>query len=240
MHNTVQEPLDDKQDAAEFILASLQFLSSLTNVAEALQQRSSPGDPTHLLQAFQATDLAGCVSLLYGILLLGATSRDSEPVKMLPHAVQVAKATAQLLYRLFRQDLKMVQDVLGQEGISLEFRHIASHLLWYCQSHSVEKDLLHLSIILVGYFSARHADNQAIVHSGHQPNVLQQLCSLDFPYFSQPDLKRILFPTLIAVCHENEENTNILKREMSYKLLEDFIQSPDGKESHLIKLVLSS
>ena len=54
----------------------------------------------------------------------------------------------------------MVQDVLGQEGISLEFRHIASYLLWYCQHHKEERELLHLVIILVGYFSALRPDNQ--------------------------------------------------------------------------------
>jgi hypothetical protein len=53
----------------------------------------------------------------------------------------------------------LFQEVLGQECISLEFRHIASYLLWYCQSHNVN-DLLHLTIILVGYFAARNTDNQ--------------------------------------------------------------------------------
>ena len=57
----------------------------------------------------------------------------------------------------------MVQDVLGQEGISLEFRHIASYLLWYCQHYKEERELLHLVIILVGYFSALRPDNQGTV-----------------------------------------------------------------------------
>ena len=99
---------------------------------------------------------------------------------------------------------------------------------------------MHLTIILVGYFAARHPDNQIIVQSGQQPSVLQQLCSLPFIYFSQPDLKKVLFPTLIAACEDNSENLGILSEEMSYKLLEDFIGSADGKENHLVQLVLAA
>ena len=44
--------------------------------------------------------------------------------------------TCTLLSRLVKQNLWMVQGVLAAEGISLEFRHIASYLLWYSQCHS--------------------------------------------------------------------------------------------------------
>ena len=102
------------------------------------------------------------------------------------------------------------------------------------------KALLHEIIALVGYFAARHQDNQSIVQSGHQPSVLQQLCSLPFPYFSQLELKRILFPTLLACCYENEENSAILKEEMNWQLIDDFLNSPleNGKNEHLARLVL--
>ena len=220
-------------------------------------------DPTHLLSAFQGTDLAGTVSMLYGVLLhQGSPSRFNNlgdggqpPVKLSTHTLNVVAATTKLLHRLFRQHLTTVQEVLGQEGISLEFRHIASYLLWYCQvaaqtsisDHGKDaaapqlKPLLHEVIALVGYFAARHQDNQTIVQSGHQPSVLQQLCNLPFPYFSQPELKRILFPTLLACCYENEENIAILKEEMSWQLIDDFLYSPieNGKNEHLAMLVLS-
>jgi hypothetical protein len=40
-------------------------------------------------------------------------------------------------------------------------------------------------IILVGFFTANHVDNQGIVQSGSQPSVLQQLANLPFQYFRQ-------------------------------------------------------
>ncbi|PSN55929.1 S phase cyclin A-associated protein in the endoplasmic reticulum [Blattella germanica] len=51
------------------------------------------------------------------------------------------------------------QAVLGAEGISLQFRHIASYLLWYC-AHDKEKDLLHEVVRIVGFFAVRNHDNQ--------------------------------------------------------------------------------
>ena len=43
-------------------------------------------------------------------------------------------------------------------------------------------------IELVGYFKANHPENQAIVQSGSQPSVLQQLANLPFQFFSQAEL----------------------------------------------------
>lgn len=53
----------------------------------------------------------------------------------------------------------MFQTILGAEGVSLQFRHITSYILWYC-SHDREKDLLHEVISIVGYFAVQHRDNQ--------------------------------------------------------------------------------
>jgi hypothetical protein len=52
-----------------------------------------------------------------------------------------------------------LQSVLGAEGISLQFRHIASYLLWYC-SHDKEKELLHEVVQVVGFFAVCNHENQ--------------------------------------------------------------------------------
>ena len=55
------------------------------------------------------------------------------------------------------------QSALGAEGISLEFRHIATYLIWYC-SHFVScEDLLHEIILIVGYFTILNTDNQVCI-----------------------------------------------------------------------------
>jgi len=43
--------------------------------------------------------------------------------------------------------------------MSLEFRHIGSYLLWYCQ-HLAEDDLLHELVLCIGYFCVLNRDNQ--------------------------------------------------------------------------------
>lgn len=290
--HSVLDPIDNRPEMAEFLLASLNFMSALTGCVEVfmasagkkvsggsggnptgsnsgsnrssvcdLSTQQQPvrngtaartkvitadfnNDPTHLLLTYQVTDLAGTISMLYGILLhQGAPTRDVEeaPPKLPVHTLGVVAGAAKLLHRIIRQHLTTVQEILGQEGISLEFRHIASYLIWYCQVHGA-KDLLHQVIILVGYFAAGHPDNQLIVQSGHQPSILQQLCNLPFPYFSQPELKRVLFPTLLACCHDNEENKRVLCEEMSWQLLEDFLAENNGPSSdiNLVQLVLEA
>ena len=57
-----------------------------------------------------------------------------------------------------------------------------------------------------------------ILQSGHMPSVLQQLCRLPFQYFSEKKLQAVLFPTLLACCHDNQSNRIILEKEMSYQV----------------------
>jgi len=232
----VRDPIDSSPEVAEFLLTALQLLTSLTAAIE--QQQGI--DPTHLLAALQGTELAGTVSMLYGMLLHQGrdSDRDSIPPALPQHTLAVAMETCTLLHRLVRDQHRMgqVQTVLGSEGISLEFRHIASYLLYYCQHHS-ETELLNQVIVLVGYFTANHPDNQSIVQSGSQPSVLQQLASLPFQYFSQTELKAILFPTLLSSCYNCAENSAILSQEMSWQLIDEFVESEEGKGNLLVQLV---
>ena len=65
---------------------------------------------------------------------------------------------------------------------------------------------------------------QVIIQSGQPPTVLQQLCSLPFPYFSDSSLTNILFPTLVSCCYLVDRNREILQQELSCALLANFIE----------------
>merc|ERR1719383_577034 len=83
--------------------------------------------------------------------------------------------------------------------------------------------LLHEVILAVGYFTLLNKDNQTVVQSGSRPSILQQLCLLPFQYFSDPKLRAILFPTLVAACYENDENRRVVEQDLSCILLANFI-----------------
>ncbi|GAA6079715.1 S phase cyclin A-associated protein in the endoplasmic reticulum isoform X1, partial [Tachysurus ichikawai] len=70
-----------------------------------------------------------------------------------------------------------------------------------------------------------------IVQSGRQPSVLQKLCLLPFQYFSHPHLIKVLFPSLISACYNNQQNKVMLQQEMSCVLLATFIQDCASSEN---------
>nr|CAD7598425.1 unnamed protein product [Timema genevievae] len=81
------------------------------------------------------------------------------------------------------------------------------------------------------------AQMRMMIQSGYMPTVLQQLCNLPFPYFSNPELSSLLFPTLLACCSSNEKNRDILEQEVSYQLLEDFRASETGRNNRLVQIL---
>ncbi|XP_057369813.1 S phase cyclin A-associated protein in the endoplasmic reticulum-like [Daphnia carinata] len=245
-------PLLDEQSASnDLLLASLKFLTSLVDLLHLCKKgQSKKGksavvttDTTQLVEAFQMTELAGVVNALYGLLLhQGAPSSSAgRPAELADNTIRFTVAALQLIYRLALLDLTTFQAILGAEGVSLEFRHIASFLLWYgVNVQSPVGHLLNLTILCIGYFATGHHDNQMILQSGHMPSVLQQLCRLPFGYFSDKALRAILLPTLLACCHDNPANRVVLQKEMSYQMVEDYVNSDDGRAVHLVCTVLNA
>ncbi|XP_071533158.1 uncharacterized protein ssp3 isoform X2 [Panulirus ornatus] len=231
----VQGPLDNDAGVVEVILAAMRFISAL---GKTLGMRSLPGDPTQLIGTLHVTDACGVVSLLYGLLLHqgGRSSMPQAPPKLSQTTQALTVTATTLLHNLAFLDLSMFQGVLGSEGISLEFRHIASYLLWYC-SHWPCEDILHNIIPLVGFFAVNNKENQMVIQSGEVPSVLQQLCNLPWQYFSEPSLTAVLFPTLLACCLHNQDNMIILQQEMSFQVLEDFLHSSQASDKPLVRIL---
>lgn len=115
--------------------------------------------------------------MLYGSLLPpDSMSRvEGQPPNSIPKlCLDLANVTFKLLRRVAEIDLIKFQEALGAEGISLQFRHIAGHLIWSCASPTIVKSsktnkeansddyrsLLHEVIHVIGYFTAKNNDNQ--------------------------------------------------------------------------------
>ncbi|KAK3853709.1 hypothetical protein Pcinc_039763 [Petrolisthes cinctipes] len=234
----IQGPIQDSNTGVvQLVLAAMRFATAL---AKPLAARTPADDPTQLVATLHVTDACGVVSLMYGMLLhQGGRSAmpHTPPPPSLTHTTHAITAAATIfLHNLATLDLVMFQSVLGGEGISLEFRHIASYLLWYC-SHWSADDILHNIIPLVGFFTINNKENQVVVQSGEVPSVLQQLCNLPWQYFSEPRLTAILFPTLLACCLYNNDNLAILQHEMSFQVLDEFLQSSQAADKPLVRLL---
>ncbi|KAL5482252.1 hypothetical protein EMCRGX_G022556 [Ephydatia muelleri] len=170
------------------------------------------------------TELGSLLALLYAILLHDGPPRHSSvPPALSAHTLALAMAAFKALNNIAIIDLKMMQVCLGADGVSLEFRHVVSYLLWHC-SHYPNPALLQELILSIGYCCVLNQDNQVFLQSGRSPTLLQLMCGLPFDYFTKPELICLLYPTLLAACYNSQENVGILSQEISCKLLSTFLQ----------------
>lgn len=236
--SSIHGSLNDELEAMNYAQACLALLSG---TAQYLGCRTSnifeirKEDLTQFVVTFQQTELLEIVSFLYAILMNDGSQQSSSSPTLPESTINLVIEALGMLNFMGTVDLKVLQASLGAEGVSLEFRHIISHLLCVC-SEGKNEDLLHEVILVVGYFTVLNNDNQVFVQTGRPPTLLQHLCSLPFQYFSDPRLRNVLFPTLIAACFENEENKKIIEQEVSCALLENYIEEQilDLHHDHLL------
>lgn len=221
--NSEQDLARQLRNSLSFIVCLTMLLASIKNFGDLFSQ-IEPEDNTQFIITLRMTHMVGVIPLMYGALLnTGSTLRPQSPTPESPeHVLELALESLQLLNYFALLDLKMLQTILGSEGLSLQLRHIANYLIWYC-THWEADSLLHEVILLIGFFTVDNVDNQNIVHTGQRPTILEQLCSLPYEFFSGSNLSRILLPTLISCCYENEVNCQILEQEVSSTILSSFI-----------------
>ncbi|XP_014222785.1 S phase cyclin A-associated protein in the endoplasmic reticulum isoform X1 [Trichogramma pretiosum] len=266
------------------------------------QQAESSTIRAHFLSLMSSSEAAGALGAMYAAVALSsacqpkgsasssgsvgvaATSTSSSPVPTANSAKNLALKGLTLLRHLAELDLHKLQNLLGAEGTSLQWRLVSSHLITRLsrdmtieaadhQPHQQQQQqqqpqhqqrrghassgsninnsssnnnnnsvnntaLLNELFVVLGYFAVNNRDNQLVLQSaGAGQSVLQQLCTLPFPFYSDPRLACFTLPTLLAATHENPEATSVLSCEMSYQLLEEFRDSEQGRLNPLVRLL---
>lgn len=97
-------------------------------------------------------------------------------------------------------DYKAAQQMMSDFEIKEQLYHLFNYILYYtvetAENQEDSKELLHETLLLIGYFALFNEKHQEILCRGEN-TLLQKLCNLPFPYFCDKKLKEILFPTLI-------------------------------------------
>ncbi|KAK2970333.1 hypothetical protein RJ640_003301 [Escallonia rubra] len=215
-----------------------------------------------LISAISETGLVCLPSMLTAVLLQANNRLSSEQVSYnLPsNFEEVATGVLKVLNNLAMIDVNFIQRMLARADLKMEFFHLMSFLLSYCTSKwGVATDqigfLLLESLLLLGYFSLLHHENQAVLRWGKSPTILhkvgvllpnflsffllparriivnliiemeQQVCDLPFVFFSDPELMPVLAATLVAACFECEQNKGVVQQELSLDMLLSLLKS---------------
>ncbi|XP_018304475.1 S phase cyclin A-associated protein in the endoplasmic reticulum [Mycetomoellerius zeteki] len=210
---------------------------------------------SHLLSTLSTTEASSAIGALYAAVAYTPQNQKGAsptPNQTFTAAVRtLASHGLKLLKSIAELDLRTLQSFLGAEGTSLQWRLIASHLIIRLSRDSLSDKsevgsmpntsgihILSELFVVLGYFSLNNPDNQLVLQSaGAGPSVLQQLCTLPFPFYGDPRLIPYTLPALLAATHHNSEAMAILSCEMSYELLEQYRNSDEGKLNPLVRLL---
>lgn len=83
--------------------------------------------------------------------------------------------------------------------------------------------MLHETLLFIGYFCLMNEGTQAVLCRGEN-TIMQKLCNLPFPYFTDKKFKEILFPTLIMASYKSDRCVAIMNQEISFSPLVKFLQ----------------
>ncbi|XP_066584852.1 S phase cyclin A-associated protein in the endoplasmic reticulum [Prorops nasuta] len=209
----------------------------------------------HLLSSLTLNEAAGSIGTLYTAIALfpqnqKAASPTPNQASVTSSVKNLASKGLALLRAIAELDLNRLQNLLGAEGTNLQWRLLASHLITRLTRDplpnkpeigapsSVSVQILCELFAVLGYFAINNPENQLILQSaGAGPSVLQQLCTLPFPFYGDPALSSYTLPALLAATHHNPEAISVLSCELSYQLLEEYKKSEEGKQNPLVRLL---
>ena len=129
-----------------------------------------------------------------------ASAPSSASQLVLPQTIlSLTIFSIKVMNNVMRMDVGIVQHMMLP--LSDQIYHMLSFILSYTETNIDQsddiKELLHETLIFIGYFCLLNENNQRLLHRGEN-SILQKLCNLPFPYFMDKKLKEILYPTLIT------------------------------------------
>lgn len=226
-----------------FLLKCISFLEALTSIVSsdakyrpAYERNAKVGE--HYLFVFENTEIFGVVQMLATLLLTHSeqfktscniTETEQATTKVMPQTfLSLAIVSIKVLNNVIRIDVKFVQEFMqGCKIIQDHLFHLLNYLLVYSHENfdrcEDTKELLHETLMFIGYYCLLNEKTQQILHRGEN-TILQKLCNLPFPYFSDKKFKEILFPTLIMASYKSERSVAIMNQEMSLDPLIRFLQ----------------
>ena len=190
------------------------------------------------LAAFKDASMIGLPSLITTVLLhtSQATVEEVDPSKFPRNFTTSAYFVVKVLNNMAAHDYQSLQKIMGSADLKAESFHLLSSLLSYCTSLqsssngvSSSAKLLNEVILLVGNFVVLCPSNQSVLHWGKSPTILEKLCQLPFNYFFTDELQKVLNPTLLAACFENDRNREVTERNVSLKFVKSFLEREEKR-----------
>ncbi|KAJ3396430.1 hypothetical protein HDU92_003052 [Lobulomyces angularis] len=178
-------------------------------------------------------------SIVISTVSLVSENKKSNFVNLKDQLSQISLSAFKCLNYLSIIDLKGFQNVLSSDGILISFFHLISIWLKFLikNFHSITavksndymdvKNLVFFEIlVLIGRGVIFHPVNRSMLRfTVSNVSILDILLKkLPFEFFINPLWKDVLFPTLIAAGFDDEDNRFIMKEEINFKLLTDYVE----------------
>jgi hypothetical protein len=196
------------------------------------------------------TGFLASISLITSLIFQLGPSPRSPASALLPYFppahINLALSTIKLLNAIARHNLPFLQFQLSSLAHSTQIFHISTFFIRYCAQHIENSidfksggpdahpnaetlngptfELFQELVLLLGYNCYQNSAGQSLMHQGpFTPPIVQRLAALPFRFFLDPELKTILFPTLILACYNHPVNTNFLIHELNPKVLVNYL-----------------
>lgn len=220
------------------LLRAMGFLGTLVHVYRLPAEIDADHLSSPVLKMLRRTELFGIVSVLVSILLSeGRKYSEKSQIAQMPRLPQTVTSLSlqavRILIDVARIDLATLQETLGAAH-QQELYHLLVCLLDYCTSRlqatktaqvQDENELLHETIVLLGYYCLQRRENQGIMCYGEGQTLLAKITSLPLHYFMDERGRGVLFPTILATCFCSQQNLELLRNEMNLSLLQSFLAS---------------